>query len=143
MHISALSMHYLLDIILFPSIHCVVLNIQQKGLKMTTQKNKQSTSQVITDKELGNKLTKALATLSEEDKKTVRNLSVHYKNAMMVVMLSRSEGATLKEIATQLNWKENSVRGAMSLLVKKQTDVTLTSQKKDGVRTYYLKPKAE
>ena len=110
---------------------------------MTTQKNKQSTSQVITDKELGNKLTKALATLSEEDKKTVRNLSVHYKNAMMVIMLSRPEGATLKEIATQLNWKENSVRGAMSLMLKKQTDVTLTSQKKDGVRTYYLKPKAE
>ena len=110
---------------------------------MTTQKNKQSTSQVITDKELGNKLTKALATLSEEDTRTVKNLSVHYKNAMMVIMLSRPEGATLKEIATQLNWKENSVRGAMSLLVKKQTDVTLTSQKKDEVRTYYLKPKAE
>ena len=106
---------------------------------MTTQKKKQPTSQVITDKELGNKLTEALATLSEEDTRTVKNLSVHYKNAMMVIMLSRPEGATLKEIATQLNWKENSVRGAMSLFVKKQTDVKLTSEKKDGIRTYYLK----
>ncbi|MBE6446519.1 MAG: DUF3489 domain-containing protein [Alphaproteobacteria bacterium] len=109
---------------------------------MTTQKKKQPTSQVITDKELGNKLTEALATLSEEDTRTVKNLSVHYKNAMMVIMLSRPEGATLKEIATQLNWKENSVRGAMSLFVKKQTDVKLTSEKKDGIRTYYLKANA-
>ena len=107
---------------------------------MTTQKKKQPTSQVITDKELGNKLTEALATLSEEDTRTVKNLSVHYKNAMMVIMLSRPEGATLKEIATQLNWKENSVRGAMSLFVKKKIDVKLTSEKKDGIRTYYLKP---
>lgn len=63
------------------------------------------------------------------------------KTAFMVVMLSRPEGATLKEMAEALGWKENSIRGAMSLYAKK-TKATIASEKKDGVRTYYLKTKA-
>ena len=63
------------------------------------------------------------------------------KTAFMVVMLSRPEGATLKEMAEALGWKENSIRGAMSLYAKK-TKTTIASEKKDGVRTYYLKASA-
>lgn len=64
------------------------------------------------------------------------------KTAFMVVMLNRPEGATLKEMAEALGWKENSIRGAMSVYAKK-TGGTINSEKKDGVRTYYLKAKAE
>lgn len=60
------------------------------------------------------------------------------KTAFMVVMLSRPEGATLKEMAEALGWKENSIRGAMSVYAKK-TGGTINSEKKDGIRTYYLK----
>lgn len=109
---------------------------------MIAQKKKTKSPNVITDKELGNKLTETLANLPEEHKVVVKKLSNHCKIAMMVLMLSRPEGATLKEMAEQLGWKENSIRGAMSLFVKKQTDVKLTSEKKDGVRTYYLKANA-
>ena len=63
------------------------------------------------------------------------------KTAFMVVMLSRPEGATLKEMAEALGWKENSIRGAMSLYAK-NTKQKVTSEKKDGVRTCYLKPSA-
>lgn len=63
------------------------------------------------------------------------------KTAFMVVMLSRPEGATLKEIAKALGWKENSIRGAMSAYAKK-TGGTIASEKKDGIRTYYLKTNA-
>ena len=63
------------------------------------------------------------------------------KTAFMVVMLRRSEGATLKEMAEALGWKENSIRGAMSVYAKK-TGGTINSEKKDGVRTYYLKANA-
>ena len=63
------------------------------------------------------------------------------KTAFMVVMLSRPEGATLKEMAETLGWKENSIRGAMSAYAKK-TGGTIASEKKDGVRTYYLKANA-
>ena len=63
------------------------------------------------------------------------------KLTFMVHLLSRPEGATLKEMAEALGWKENSVRGAMSLYAKK-TKATIASEKKDGVRTYYLKTNA-
>ena len=63
------------------------------------------------------------------------------KTAFMVVMLSRPEGATLKEMAEALGWKENSIRGAMSAYAKK-TGGTIASEKKDGFRTYYLKTHA-
>ena len=59
----------------------------------------------------------------------------------MVVMLSRPEGATLKEMAEALGLKENSIRGAMSAYAKK-TGGTIASEKKDGIRTYYLKTNA-
>ena len=60
------------------------------------------------------------------------------KTAFMVVMLSRPEGATLKEMAEALGWKENSIRGAMSAYAKK-TGGTIASEKKEGIRTYYFK----
>ena len=63
------------------------------------------------------------------------------KVAFMVVMLSRPEGATLKEMADALGWKENSIRGAMSAYAKK-TGGSIASEKKDGIRTYYLKTHA-
>ncbi len=63
------------------------------------------------------------------------------KTAFMVVVLSRPEGATLKEMAEALGWKENSIRGAMSAYAKK-TGGTIASKKKEGIRTYYLKTNA-
>lgn len=119
---------------------------------MTTQKKKtvaktttkKSTSS-ITDKELGNILTETLAKVAEPEPTIAQPQPVKIdgrdKTAFMVVMLSRPEGATLKEMAEALGWKENSIRGAMSLYAKK-TKATIASEKKDGVRTYYLKTKA-
>ena len=119
---------------------------------MTTQKKKpvaktttkKSTSS-ITDKELGNILTETLAKVAELEPTATQPQPVKIdgrdKTAFMVVMLSRPEGATLKEMAEALGWKENSIRGAMSLYAKK-TKATIASEKKDGVRTYYLKTKA-
>ena len=63
------------------------------------------------------------------------------KTAFMVVMLRRPEGATLKEMAEALGWKENSIRGAMSTYAKK-TGGTIASEKKADIRTYYLKTNA-
>ena len=64
-------------------------------------------------------------------------LDHHDKTAFMVNILSRPEGATLKEMAEALGWKENSIRGAMSAYAKK-TGGTIASEKKAGIRTYYL-----
>ena len=119
---------------------------------MTTQKkkpvakttSKKSTSS-ITVKELNNVLTETLAKVAEPEPTVAQPQPVKIdgrdKTAFMVVMLSRPEGATLKEMADALGWKENSIRGAMSLYAKK-TKTTIASEKKDGVRTYYLKANA-
>ena len=119
---------------------------------MTTQKKKpvaktttkKSTSS-ITVKELNNVLTETLAKVAEPEPTVAQPQPVKIdgrdKTAFMVVMLSRPEGATLKEMADALGWKENSIRGAMSLYAKK-TKTTIASEKKDGVRTYYLKTNA-
>ena len=119
---------------------------------MTTQKKKpvaktttkKSTSS-ITVKELNNVLTETLAKVAEPEPTIAQPQPVkidgHDKTAFMVVMLSRPEGATLKEMAEALGWKENSIRGAMSVYAKK-TGGTINSEKKDGVRTYYLKANA-
>lgn len=116
---------------------------------MTTQKKKpvaktttkKSTSS-ITVKELNNVLTETLAKVAEPEPTVAQPRPVKIdgrdKTAFMVVMLSRPEGATLKEMAEALGWKENSIRGAMSVYAKK-TGGTINSEKKDGVRTYYLK----
>ena len=118
---------------------------------MTTQKKsskakattKKSTSS-ITDKELGNILTETLNKVTAETETSpeeAKQLSNWGKLSLMVVMLSRPEGATLKEMAGALGWKENSIRGAMSLYAK-NNQKTIASEKKDGVRTYYLKANA-
>lgn len=120
---------------------------------MTTQKKsskakattKKSTSS-ITVKELNTVLTETPANKVAEPAQTATQpqrvkIDGRDKTAFMVVMLSRLEGATLKEMAEALGWKENSIRGAMSAYAKK-TKATIVSEKKDGVRTYYLKTNA-
>ena len=111
--------------------------------KSSKAKSKTTAKKTITDKKLGAILTETLNKVTEtvEQLKPVE-INSHDKTAFMVLMLSRPEGATLKEMAEALGWKENSIRGAMSAYAKK-TGGTINSEKTDGVRTYFLKAKAE
>lgn len=65
---------------------------------------------------------------TQESKENIPSKS--YKTALLAVILARPEGATLAEMAKELGWKENSIRGAMSALAGKQIGATLTSEKK-------------
>ena len=111
--------------------------INERTYKMTTQKNKTKSADIITLEDLGNKLTQTLNEITSPDT-DIKNTSKQFKTAMMAVMLTKEEGVTIKELADKLGWKENSVRGAMSVLASKQVGATLTSEKKDGVRRYRL-----
>ena len=111
--------------------------INERTYKMTTQKNKTKSNDVITFEDLGNKLTQTLNEITSPDT-DIKNTSKQFKTAMMAVMLTKEEGVTIKELTDKLGWKENSVRGAMSVLASKQVGDTLTSEKKDGVRRYRL-----
>ena len=121
---------------------------------MTTQQTK-TVAKATTKKSTSHITVKGLKTLDKvavetetkaEPVPTVTQLQPvkidkHDKIAFMIVMLGRPEGATLKEMAEALGWKENSIRGAMSLYAKK-TKATIASEKNDGVRTYYIKTNA-
>ena len=61
-----------------------------------------------------------------------------YRKPGADIMLTKEEGVSIKELADKLGWKENSVRGAMSVLASKQVGATIMSEKKDGVRRYRL-----
>ncbi len=58
------------------------------------------------------------------------------KQTMVVEMLRRSEGATLKEIAIATGWQPHSVRGFLSGTVKKKLGLATKSDKANGERRY-------
>lgn len=60
------------------------------------------------------------------------------KTQLMIELLSADDGISLKELASNLNWLENSVRGAMSTYVKNHQEYKLVSEKVQGVRTFRL-----
>jgi hypothetical protein len=61
------------------------------------------------------------------------------KQARMIEMLKRPEGATVEQIAEALNWARHTVRGAMAGALKKKLGLTITSEKGDGgSRTYRI-----
>ena len=108
-------------------------------------KSKNTAKKTISTKKLSEILTETLNQVAEEpiietpvEQPKPVELTGSDKLTFMVHLLSRPEGATLKEMAEALGWKENSVRGAMSLYAKSHPEYTHSSEKLDGVRTYRL-----
>ena len=108
-------------------------------------KSKNTAKKTISTKKLSEILTETLNQVAEEpiietpvEQPKPVELTGSDKLTVMVHLLSRPEGATLKEMAEALGWKENSVRGAMSLYAKSHPEYTHSSEKVDGVRTYRL-----
>ena len=118
------------------------MTTKKKGSKA---KSKNTTKKTISTKKLEEVLTETLNQVAEEpiaetpvEQPKPVELAGSDKLTFMVYLLSRPEGATLKEIAEALGWKENSVRGAMSIYAKNRPEYTHSSEKVDGVRTYRL-----
>ena len=109
------------------------MTTKKKGSKA---KSKNTAKKTISTKKLGEVLTETLNQVAEEP---IAETPVEpVKLARMVELLQSPEGIPLKELADKLSWLENSVRGAMSLYVKKHPEYTLVKEKVDGVRTYRL-----
>lgn len=61
------------------------------------------------------------------------------KQARMIEMLQRPEGATVEQIAEAMEWTRTTVRGALAGALKKRLGLTVTSQKSaDGPRVYRI-----
>ncbi len=61
------------------------------------------------------------------------------KQALLVEMLRRSEGATIDQIVEATGWQRHTARGAISGAIKKKLGLTVTSEKTEGgERTYHI-----
>ena len=61
------------------------------------------------------------------------------KQALMIDMLRRPQGATVEQIAEATGWARHTVRGAMAGALKKKLGLTITSEKTEGAaRTYHI-----
>ena len=61
----------------------------------------------------------------------------HSKQATVLELLRRPEGATLAQITEATQWQLHSTRGFLAGAVKKRLGLTLTSEKPEGgVRSY-------
>ena len=78
----------------------------------------------------------AEATTAEPKAPKLRNGT---KQALMIDMLRRPEGATVEQIAEATAWARHTVRGAMAGALKKKLGLTITSEKPEcAARIYRL-----
>jgi hypothetical protein len=59
------------------------------------------------------------------------------KQARLIAMLKRPEGASIIEIAQELNWQAHSVRGAIAGSLKKKLGLVVTSEMIRGENRIY------
>ena len=62
---------------------------------------------------------------------TERKMREGTKQALVIEMLRRPEGATIAEIVEATDWQAHTIRGAMAGSLKKKLGLTITSDKDD------------
>jgi Protein of unknown function (DUF3489) len=60
------------------------------------------------------------------------------KQAQLIEMLKRSEGATIEEIVKKFDWQAHTVRGAIAGALKKKLGLDVQSEKVEGRGRVYL-----
>ena len=71
---------------------------------------------------------------TNEDTGTVKRASVRagIKQALIIMMLQRPEGATVAEMVETTGWLAHTVRGAISGALKKKLGLPITAAKVEG-----------
>ena len=60
------------------------------------------------------------------------------KQAAVIAMLQRPEGATVEEVASAMGWQRHTVRGLFSGALKKKLGLALASAKEERGRVYRI-----
>ena len=60
------------------------------------------------------------------------------KQAQMIALLQRSQGATIEEIMKVTDWQPHTVRGAIAGALKKKLGLKVTSEKEERGRVYRI-----
>ena len=77
------------------------------------------------------------AATAPEGPKAPRKVREGTKQAALIDMLRREEGATIGQIVEATGWRSNTIRGAISGALKKKLGLTVTSEKNDGGERAY------
>ena len=64
-----------------------------------------------------------------EESNPVRKMRKGTKQARIITMLQRPEGATVEQIAKEVEWQSHTVRGFLAGVVKKKLGLNLTTQR--------------
>jgi hypothetical protein len=65
------------------------------------------------------------------------NIRAGTKQAQIIALLQRPEGAAITEIVAETGWMAHSVRGMISGALKKKLGLPIASEKVDGRGTVY------
>ena len=69
--------------------------------------------------------------------KTQSRTRADSKQAKLIEMLKRTQGASVDEIATAFEWQKHTVRGAIAGALKKKLGLDVKSEKVEGRGTVY------
>ena len=79
----------------------------------------------------------AINTDLDKEPKATRKARKGTKQAVLIDMLRREEGATIEQIVEATGWQKHTVRGAISGALKKKLGLTVTSDKNEGGERVY------
>lgn len=75
--------------------------------------------------------------VSRGEAERVRSTRQNSKQAQVIAMLKRPEGATIKQICDATEWQAHTVRGTFAGAFKKKLGLTITSDKAEGGERVY------
>lgn len=68
---------------------------------------------------------------------TMKRTRDNSKQALVIAMLKRPEGATITQICEATGWQQHTVRGTFAGAIKKKLGLTITSDKVEGAGRVY------
>ena len=92
---------------------------------------------VAADPELDAAVTAAEATWAQEKAATKHRTRENSKQATVIQMLQRAEGATVQQICQTTGWQAHTVRGTFAGAFKKKLGLTIVSDKAQGSERVY------